>query len=332
MHRRAFITFLGGAAVAWPLAARAQQAALPVVGFLHPGTPDGSESTVAAFRKGLSEVGFTEGRNVALEFRWARNNNDRLAELAAELVRLRVAVIATPSSTAAAIAAKSQTATIPIVFSIGSDPVQAGLVASFNRPGGNATGISSMNVELIAKRVGLLGELVPKAARFAFLGNPTIPTTESQIADARAAASALGRQVEPLYASSFSEIETAFASLGQRSLGQRGVDALMVAPGAPFNERRVQISTLAARHGLPSIFAGREWIQAGGLMSYGPLIADEFRLAGLYTGRVLRGEKPADLPVMQPTKFELLINLQTARALGIEVPPTLLALADEVIE
>jgi len=327
MKRREFITLLGGAAAAWPVAARAQQAQIPVIGFLHPGFQETSVNTVAAFRRGLSETGYDEDRNVAIEYRWAQNDSGRLPELAAELVRRGVTVIATPSSATAAIAAKAATTTIPIIFSIGGDPVQAGLVASLNRPNGNVTGISSMNVELVAKRIGLLHELGAGTARFAMLVDPTNPTAELQIANARAAVLAIGRQMEALYASNFRDIETAFASLLQRQ-----ADALVVAAGSPFNERRAQIATLAARHALPAIYPVREWIEVGGLMSYGPRIGDEFRQAGIYTARVLKGEKPADLPVMRATKFEFVINLQTARALGLSVPPTLLARADEVIE
>jgi putative tryptophan/tyrosine transport system substrate-binding protein len=286
MRRREFITLLGGAAAAWPLAARAQQRAMPVIGFLQSGSPEPNAHLVAAFRQGLGETGYVEGRNVAVEYRWAHNDNNRLPELAADLVRLRVAVIATPGSTAAASAAKSATTTIPIVFSGGGDPVQTGLVASLNRPGGNVTGVSSMSGELGAKRLGLLQELVPRAARFVMLVNPNNPLAEAFVTDVRAAGAAIGRQIEVLTASTSRDIDTAFA-----------MDA-----------------------------------EAGGLISYGPSNTDLVRQAGIYTGRVLKGEKPADMPILRATKFELVINLKTAKALGLDVPPMLLARADEVIE
>ena len=252
---------------------------------------------------------------------------DRLPELAVDIVRRKVAVITTPGSTPAALAAKAATMTIPIVFSIGADPVQAGLVASLNRPGGNVTGISSMNLELGAKRLGLVHELVPGAARFAVLVDPNSPATEPLIKDVQAAASAIGRQIEVLTATTSGEIDAAFASLVAKR-----VNALVLTPGSLFNNRRVQLATLAVRHAVPTIYSSREFAEAGGLMSYGPSVMEEFRQAGIYTARVLKGEKPADLPVMRSTKFEFVINLQTARMLGIEVPPTLLARADEVIE
>jgi putative tryptophan/tyrosine transport system substrate-binding protein len=327
MRRRDVITLLGGAAVAAPLAAHAQQPTMPVVGYLGVGSPEPDAHRLAAFRKGLSEAGFVEGRNVAIEYRWGYGDNDRLPELAAELVRRRVAVVVTPAGTAAALAAKAATTTIPIVFSMGGDPVESGLVASFNRPGGNITGISSQNVELAGKRLGLLHELIPKAARFAVLINPTHPFAERAIRDAQAAAAGIGRQIEVVTANTNREIDAAFVSLAQKR-----ADALLVPPVAPFNGRRVQIVTLAAHHRLPAVYPWREALEAGGLMSYGSSNTEEFRQVGIYAGRVLKGEKPADLPVMQPTKFELVINLQTARVLGIEVPPTLLAIADEVIE
>jgi putative tryptophan/tyrosine transport system substrate-binding protein len=298
-----------------------------VIGHLYLGSPEGSANLLAAFRKGLNETGFVEGRNVTIEYRWGQNDVARLPDLAADLVRRRVAVIATLGSLPGALAAKAATATIPIVFSTGADPVQAGLVASFNRPGGNVTGIVSMNVQLGAKRLGLLHELLPGAARFAVLVNPNSPNVEVVRRDARAAAAAIGRQIEVLTASSNREIDTAFASLAQMR-----ADALVVAPSPLFDNRRVQLITLAAHHRVPTMYSQRECPEAGGLMSYGSSITDEFRHVGVYTGRVLKGEKPADLPVMQPTTFEFVINLQTARTLGIEVSPSLLALADEVIE
>jgi putative ABC transport system substrate-binding protein len=323
--RREFITLLGGAA-AWPLAARAQQQTMPVVGYLYTGSPEPSAHLLAAFRKGLSETGYVEGQNVAIEFRWARNDADRLPDLAADLVRRRVAVIATPGSTVASLAAKAATATVPIVFSMGVDPVQAGLVASFNLPGGNITGITSMNMELGSKRLGLLHELVPNAERFAVLAMKGV-VSESLVQDVQAGANAIGRQIDVVYAETSRDISTAFASIVQKR-----VDALVLTAGPLFNNNRVQLATLAARHALPAIYSSREFAEAGGLMSYGPNIAEEFRQTGIYTGRVLRGEKPADLPVMRATKFEFIVNLQTARALGLTIPPTLLARADEVIE
>src|SRR5262245_54694554 len=327
MRRREFITLLGGAAAAWPLVAQAQQPAPPVIGFLRPGSPEPNAHLVAAFRRGLSEMGYVEGRNVSVEYRWAYNDDGRLPELAAELVRLRVAVIVAPGSTTAAAAAKSATTIIPIVFSGGGDPVQTGLVASLNRPGGNVTGVSSMAGDLGTKRVGLLQELVPHAARLAVLVNPSNPLAEAFVADIRAAAPSIGRQIEVLSASTGPDINTAFVTLVERQ-----ADALVVGPDALFVSRRIQIATLAARHAVPAIYPFREDAEAGGLMSYGPSNTDLVRQAGIYTGRVLKGEKPAEMPILRATRFELVINLKTAKALAIEIPPTLLARADEVIE
>jgi putative ABC transport system substrate-binding protein len=327
MRRREFIRLLGGAAVAWPLSARAQQPAMPVIGFLHPGSAEANTTNVAAFRKGLSEGGYFDGRNVTIEYRWADNNFARLPELADDLVRHRVAAIAITGSGAATLAAKSATTTIPIVFSTAADPIQTGLIASLNRPGGNVTGISNLGNELTAKRLGLLHELVPGAARFAMLINPATLGTESVSADVQAAAASIGRQIEFVHATNSHEIDSAFASIVRTH-----ADGLLLAPNPLFVNRRIQLVTLAARHALPAIYYSRQFPEVGGLMSYGPDSADPARLVGVYVGRILKGEKPADLPVMQATKFELIINLQTARTLGITIPTTLLATADEVIE
>jgi ABC-type uncharacterized transport system substrate-binding protein len=326
--RREFITLLGGAAGAWPVVARAQQPAMPVIGFLHPGFPEANAGLLAAFRKGLTETGYAEGRNVAIDFRWAYGDYSRLAELAADLVRRQVAVIVTPIGTTTALAAKAATATIPIVFSAGTDPVKAGIVTSLSRPGGNVTGVNYMAAELGAKRLGLLHEMAPRAARIAFLVNPANPIpAESMIKDMEAAASVAQRHIDVFTASTNREIETAFAALVQSR-----ADALIVGAEPFFIDRRVQIVTLATRHLLPTVYFLREFVEIGGLMSYGASDLFRYREVGIYTGRVLKGEKPADMPVVQPTKFELVINLPTARAIGIEVPPSLLAQADEVIE
>jgi putative tryptophan/tyrosine transport system substrate-binding protein len=327
-NRREAIILLGGAA-AWPLAARAQQLTVPVIGFLHAGAPETNAHLMGAFHRGLSETGYVDGQNVAVEYRWAHNDGARLPDLAADLVRRRVAVIVTPIGTVAALAAKAATATIPIVFSAGTDPVQAGLVASLNRPGGNVTGIVNLNAELAAKRLGLLHELQPAATRIALMVNPRSPiATEAAIKDVQLAAPTIARHIEIFTPATNREIDAAFAALVQK-----GVGALLVNGADPFFiDRRVQFATLAARHVVPAIFAARDFADVGGLMSYGPNNPDRYRQVGIYTGRVLRGEKPADLPVLRASKFELVINLQTARALGLEVPPTLLARADEVIE
>ena len=327
MSRREFITLLSGAAAAWPLAARAEQPAMPVVGYLYSGAPETSEYMLAAFRKGLSEAGFTEGHNVAIEYRWAYNRPERLPELAADLVGLRVAVIVTPGIAAGVLAAKAATTTIPIVFRTGGDPIELGLVNSLNLPGGNVTGVNAMSLETVTKRLGLLHELLPGAARLAALVNPTDPNAKHYINDLQTAASAIQRQVEFFSASNNREIDVAFASLVQK-----GLDALFVVSQGLLINRRVQIVTQAARHAIPAIYPGRAFAEIGGLMSYGASAADQFRLTGIYTGRVLKGENPADMPVLRASRFEFVINLQTAKILGIEIPPTLLARADEVIE
>jgi len=328
MRRREFITFLGGAAAAWPLAARAQQPAMPVIGFLGSSSAQVSVKNLEAFRKGLSERGYVEGRSVAIEFRWSGGREDRMPELAADLVRRQVAVIAAPASTAGALAAKAATSNIPIVFGTGSDPVALGLVASLNRPGGNATGIVSLNVELTAKRLGLLRELAPRATRFVALVNRSAVMTDAIIKEVHASVPTLGVPVEILYAgNSDRDIEAAFANLSEKPGA-----ALLVTVDSFFFTRRALIVTLAARHALPTIYFRREFAEIGGLVSYGTSVDNIHELIGIYSGRVLKGEKPADLPVTQPTKFDMVINLSTAKALAIDVPPTLLALADEVIE
>jgi ABC-type uncharacterized transport system substrate-binding protein len=327
VKRRSFITLLGGAA-AWPLAARAQQPAVPVIGFLGSSSAQVSVKNLEAFRKGLSQTGYVEGRNVAIEFRWSGGRDDRMPELAADLVRRQVAVIAAPASTAGALAAKAATSSIPIVFGTGSDPVALGLVASLNRPGGNATGIMSLNVELTAKRLGLLRELAPQATRFVALVSPNAAMTDAIVKDVHASVPTLGIPVEILYAdNSDRDIEAAFANLSQKSGA-----ALLVTVDVFFFTRRALIVTLAARHALPTIYFRREFAEIGGLVSYGTSVDNLHEFIGVYTGRVLKGEKPGDLPVAQPTKFDMVINLLTAKALAIDVPPTLLALADEVIE
>jgi ABC-type uncharacterized transport system substrate-binding protein len=332
MNRRAVIAMLGGAAsgVSWPIAARAQQPAkettMPVIGYLHAGSAAVIPHLVAAFRKGLSDTGYIEGSNVAIEYRWADNHVDRLPELAADLVRRRVAVIAAPGGPAAALAAKVAASATPIVFAFGGDPVQLGLVASLNRPGGNVTGFTGMSSELAGKQLGLLHEMVPGATRFAALVNPSNPNTQSIVADLKEAAAAIGA-LQVLAATTHREIDAAFATLVQNH-----VEGLLVGTDALFIGRRVQLAMLAVKYAMPTIFPFREDAEAGGLLSYGSSITDADRQAGIYTGRILKGERPADMPVMRATKFELVVNLQSARTLGIEVPATLLAQADEVIE
>jgi len=324
LKRRQFLTLLGGAAAAWPLAARAQQP-LPVIGFLDAASAAERTDFMAAFRQGLADAGYVEGQNVAIEYRWAEGRYDRLPELAADLVRRRVSVIATPATTGAALVAKAATATIPIVFGVGGDPVQLGLVASLNRPGSNATGVNFFTIELMAKRMQLLRELVPGAKRVAVLVNPTDRSNESTVRDVEAAV--IGQQVLAFEAATGREIDAAFESLERKK-----VDALFVAGGAFYAARRVQLAVLAARYAVPATYSQREFVEAGGLMSYGTNLADTWRQVGLYTARILKGAKPTELPVVQSSKFELVINLNTARALRFEVPPSLLARADEVIE
>jgi ABC-type uncharacterized transport system substrate-binding protein len=326
MRRRDFITFVGGAA-AWPLAARAQQRALPIVGLVAARSAEDSTRFGGAFRKGLNESGYVEGQNVMVEYHWLGGQYDRLPSLMADLVRRRVAVIVT-STTVGARAAKAATTTIPIVFGVAEDPVKLGLVASLARPGGNATGINFLAAEIVAKRLGLLHDLVPKAVRIAVLLNPAnAPVAEVTLREIPEAARARGLQIQVLNASTSREIEVAFATIARDR-----ADALFVGPDGFLNSRRVQFATLAARQGIPAAYSQRETVEVGGLMSYGVDLPDMYRQAGVYTGQILKGEKPADLPVVQSTKFEFVINMQTARALGIEVPNSLQLLADEVIE
>jgi putative tryptophan/tyrosine transport system substrate-binding protein len=325
--RRKFISALGGAAVTRSLAARAQQPSLPVVGLIRDGSADANARYVTAFLKGLNEVGYVEGQNVTVEYHWMEGHYDRLPELAAELVRRQVAVIATPGN-APALAAKAATATIPIVFGVGQDPVRLGLVVSLARPGGNATGINFFTQEVEAKRLRLLHDLVPKAVRVAVLVNPAnASVAESTLREVQEAALAIGLQTQILDATTIGEIDAAFATLARER-----PDALFVSGDAFFTSRLGQFATLTARHGIPAAFSNRDFVAAGGLMSYGTDFADMFRQVGVYTGNILKGAKPADLPVLQLTKFEFAVNLQTARALGIEVPPAVLSIADEVIE
>ena len=327
MKRREFIRLLGGAAVAWPYVARAQQP-LPVIGFLHPGSPNSVGHFVVAFRQGLGEIGYGEGRNVAIEFRWAEGRFDQLSELARDLVRRQVSVIVTPGATVATLAASAATKTIPIVFGIGDDPVKFGLVASLGKPGGNATGVNFFSAEVAAKRLGLLYELLPEAARVAVLVNPAnAPIAETTLEGTREIARAMARHIYILNASTIPEIDTAFSTIVRERF-----DALFVSGDSFFNTRRVHIVSLATRHAVPATYSNRDHVEAGGLMSYGTNVPEMYRQVGFYAGRILKGTNPADLPVIQPTKFELVINLQTARALGLDVPPSLLARADEVIE
>jgi ABC-type uncharacterized transport system substrate-binding protein len=325
--RREFIALLGGAGVAWPLAAWGQQTAMPVIGFLNSTSADMYENQLREFHRGLNETGYVEGRNVAIEYRWGEGQNDRLPALAADLVRRQVAVIVTTNSTPPALAAKAATATIPIVFGLGSNPVELGLVASLNRPGGNLTGATGMGVELGPKRLELLREMAPAIAIVALLINPTNPNAETLSRDLQAAARALGLQLHVLNASTERDLATVFAALVELRVG-----ALVIGPDPFLIDRSRELAALTVRHAVPAIFQFREFTSAGGLMSYGPSVAEGNRQVGAYTGRILKGEKPADLPVQQSTKIELIINLKTAKALGLNVPLPLLGRAEELIE
>jgi len=325
--RRKFITLLGGAGT-WPLAARAQQAAMPLIAFIDATSAVASARWTAAFRNGLNETGYTEGRNVAVEYHWLEGRYDRLPALLAELVGRRVAVIATPGSTPAALAAKAATTTIPIVFGVAEDPVKLGLVANLARPGGNATGVNFFVSEVVRKRLGLLRDLIPRAVRIAVMINPgNAATAEATLREVQNAADALGLQIHVVNASTSDEINAAFAAISHER-----VEALFLGPDAFFNSRRVQLVTLSARDRIPTAYSTRDYVEVGGLMSYGTNITDSFSQAGVYVGKILNGAKPAELPVIQSTKFEFVINLQTAKALGLDVPSGLLLAADEVIE
>jgi putative tryptophan/tyrosine transport system substrate-binding protein len=326
MRRREFITLVSGVAAAWPLAARAQQSAIPAIGYLSVGSPETDTSRLTGLWRGLNEIGYVEGRNCAIESRWAGNQTDQLPALIADLIQLQVTVIVA-TGVVPALAAKAATTSIPIVFVISADPVQLGLVASLNRPGGNLTGFNGFNSEFGAKALALLHQLVPSAATFGFLGNPSNPIFELTTKDLLAAGSVIGVKVRVLNAQTDREIDAAFMSLVQAGTG-----ALLVEGDAIFNSRIEQIVALAARHAIPTMYSLREFAVAGGLISYGNSLTEMYRQIGLYTGRILKGEKPADLPVQQETRIELIINLKTAKALGLIVPPNLLALADEVIE
>jgi putative ABC transport system substrate-binding protein len=326
MRRREFVGLLGGVALAWPLMARAQPA-MPVIGFLHAGSAEENQKRLAAFHKGLAGAGFVVGQNVAIEYRWAAGRNEDLSALAADLIRRNVTMIATPGSTGAAVVAKGATATIPVVFAIGADPVALGLVNTLSRPGGNATGITSLNAEIGAKRLGLLRDLVPQAARYFALANPASPLAEPFIKDLEAGAASLAIHIDILRASNDAEIEAVFASLPQRP-----GNVLVSGPDAFFFTRRAQIVAQAARYAVPAVFDDRAYVDAGGLLNYGADWMNVMELAGGYAGRILKGEKAADLPVQQASKFEFVINLKTAKTLGIDVPQKLLLIADDVVE
>jgi putative ABC transport system substrate-binding protein len=327
MRRREFITLLGGVAAAWPLAARAQQPAMPVIGFMHVRSPEGAAYLVDALRRGLHEAGLVEGQNVAIEFRWARGQYERLPALASDLVGRGVAVLVAVGGDASALAAKQATATIPIVFGIGDDPIEAGLVDSFNRPGGNATGYTLLTNQIEAKRIGLLHELVPGVPSIGALINPKAAPAARSLRDIEDATGKIGARLVVAKASDDTELSVAFASLVQQRVG-----ALLVAANVYFDTRRDRIIAFAAKDRLPAIYQFREYAVAGGLISYGPKITDAYRQAGLYAARILKGAKPADLPVLQPTNFEMIINMKTANALGLSVPNAMQLLADEVIE
>ena len=326
MRRREFITLLGGAAV-WPLPARAQQTALPVVGFLGTTTANDFTDRVAAFREGLKEVGYVEGQNVVIEYRWPEGHYDRLPTLASDLVRRQVAVIAAVGGEPSALAAKAATTTIPIVFSIGGDPIRVGLVSNLNRPGGNITGVNFFQSDIGAKRLGLMHELLPKTTVIGFLVNPTFTDAEAEIKDANEAAARLGLQTHTVEARTVDEFDNAFATLAQQK-----VEAIFLANDAFFLRERRRLIALAAHYDMPAVYNWREFAVDGGLMSYSPSLTQGYRQVGIYTGRILKGEKPANLPVQQPTKFEIVINLKTAKALGLTFPSGLIAIADEVIE
>jgi putative ABC transport system substrate-binding protein len=326
LRRREFITFLGGATVAWPLAARAQPA-MPVIGFLHVAFPDPYTQQLVAFRQGLKQSGYVEGQNVAIEYRWANNENDRLPELAADLVRRQVALIVAVGGAPSALAAKAATSTIPIILVFGADPVQLGLVASLNQPGGNVTGVTFLTTELMAKRLELLRELIPQATTVAYLADLRSVVGQEMLHGMLAAAGMLGRQIVVVEARSDRDFEPAFATFVERQAG-----ALVIGASSLFDSNRDQLVALAARHKMPAIYQTREYVLDGGLMSYGASYGDAYRLGGLYVGQILKGEKPANLPVQQATKVELVINLKTAKALGLEVPLSLMIRADEMIE
>ena len=327
MRRRQFITLLGGAAVAWPLAVRAQQPAIPAVGFLNPGLPEPSSFLVVAFREGLEKEGYVEGQNVTVEYRWASGHYNELQTLASDLVRRHAVAIAATGGSISAQAAKAATATIPIVFNVGEDPIKLGLVASFNRPGGNITGVNTLSPALESKRLGLLRELVPQAAIVAVLLNPSNPDADLQRRDIQAAATAIGQDLRTFDVGNESDIETAFAAL----VRQRA-DALLVGSDVFLTNRREQIVALAARYAVSTIYSFRSFAESGGLMSYSTNLVEVYRQVGFYVGRILKGEKPANLPIVQPTKFELVINLKTAKAMNVKISDNLLSLADEVIE
>jgi putative ABC transport system substrate-binding protein len=327
MKRREFITLLGGAAAAWRLAAHAQQPAMPVIGFLDSGSPQGAAAYLAGFHRGLGEAGYTEGKNVAIEYRWGQLRPEQLPQLAAELVRRQVAVIAATRSNGPANAARAATSTIPIVFQVGEDPVASGLVASLNRPGGNLTGATRLSTDLIPKRLGVMAELRPNMTAIAALWNPNGSQAPAQLQETQQATRTRGLELAVFKAATDTEFEPALAAIAQSNAA-----ATLVATSSLFIDRRALIASLALRYRVPTMFGESEAVAAGGLMSYAANLADSFRQVGVYVGRILKGEKPAELPVLQPTKFELVINLKTAKALGLQVPDKLLALADEVIE